>query len=400
VRLSEVRREMNRYAVGFDAAVHTPRDAARIVEDAAAIKNMAATIEALAAAQMAETSVWRESGDRSAAHQLARTTGTSVAQAQETLAAARRLEDQPEVADAARRGVLSAQQVAMISDAAAANPGAAGRLVEAAGKQSLGELKDECARTKAVGIDLEARRKRIHEQRSLRTWTGADGVGNLVLRDNPEVIARVMAEVDPVRDRMFRDARTEGRLEPSEAYAADALVDIVCGHGSPARNGTTKILVRVDLDPLLRGHPSDGEICELVGYGPVPVSTVRDMIDTDNPVVAAIATKGKDVVGVAHLSRRPTAHQRSALEWLNPTCGVEGCNALGHLEIDHAVDWSKTNITLLDLLDRLCPHHHDLKTNEGWALVAGRGKRPFVPPDDPRHPRHEKRRHRARPAAA
>lgn len=29
-----------------------------------------------------------------------------------------------------------------------------------------------------------------------------------------------------------------------------------------------------------------------------------------------------------------------------------------------------------------------LKTRHGWALVEGKGKRPLVPPDDPRHPRH------------
>jgi hypothetical protein len=35
----------------------------------------------------------------------------------------------------------------------------------------------------------------------------------------------------------------------------------------------------------------------------------------------------------------------------------------------------------------LCDGHHDQKTRDGWALVEGKGKRPFVPPDDPRHPR-------------
>jgi hypothetical protein len=44
-----------------------------------------------------------------------------------------------------------------------------------------------------------------------------------------------------------------------------------------------------------------------------------------------------------------------------------------------------------DLLDKLCRFHHRLKTNEGWALVEGTGKRDFVPPDDPRHPRHKRR---------
>jgi hypothetical protein len=52
---------------------------------------------------------------------------------------------------------------------------------------------------------------------------------------------------------------------------------------------------------------------------------------------------------------------------------------------------------VFDLLDRLCTHHHDLKSIEGWGLVAGRGKRRFVPPDDPRHPRHT---HPGEPSAA
>ena len=91
---------------------------------------------------------------------------------------------------------------------------------------------------------------------------------------------------------------------------------------------------------------------------------------------------------MAHLGRKPTAHQRSAPEWLYPTCAAEGCSSLTYLESDHRDDWASTQRTVLDLLDRLCPHHHDLKTRDGWALEHGQGKRAFVPPDDPRHPRH------------
>src|SRR6266508_662446 len=86
--------------------------------DADAIKNMAATVEALAAARVAETALWKRAGERSAAHQLARTTGTSIGQARETLQAARRLQDLPATAEAARRGELSVAQVAVITDAA------------------------------------------------------------------------------------------------------------------------------------------------------------------------------------------------------------------------------------------------------------------------------------------
>jgi hypothetical protein len=149
-------------------------------------------------------------------------------------------------------------------------------------------------------------------------------------------------------------------------------------------------LVRVDLETLMRGFPVSGETCELVGYGPISVSAVNDLINDGDPFVAAILTKGKHLVGVAHLGRHPTAWQRSALEWLYPTCAAEGCPApAAHLQIDHRIDWAATHITLLDWLDALCPHHHDTKTRHNWSLVAGTGKRPFVAPDDPRHPRHK-----------
>ena len=67
---------------------------------------------------------------------------------------------------------------------------------------------------------------------------------------------------------------------------------------------------------------------------------------------------------------------------------MQGCGVVSRLEIDHRVDWATSHLTLFDLLDRMCDHHQWLKTIDGWALVPGRGKRAFVPPDDPRHPRN------------
>ena len=266
------------------------------------------------------------------------------------------------------------------------------RLLEQSRTASLGELRDECARTKANVCDLETRRRRIHERRSLRTWNDTDGAANLHLRDNPEVVAGIMATVEPIRDELFEVARREGRREPMEAYAADALAEVArraeSGSTSGKASRRAKVLARVDLAALLRGFPVGDETCELAGYGPVAVSAIRDLIDTEDPFLAAVATKGKEVVGVAHLGRRPNAHQQSALEWLYPTCAAEGCNNLTFLEIDHRQDWATTHTTVFDLLDRLCTHHHDLKTTENWSLVDGRGKRAFVPPGDPRHPRN------------
>jgi hypothetical protein len=152
--------------------------------------------------------------------------------------------------------------------------------------------------------------------------------------------------------------------------------------GSPIR-----VMVRVDLDALLRGVALDGELCEIAGYGPVAVSVVEDLLATDNPFIVGILTKAQALVGVYHHRRHPNTYQRSALDFLYPTCAAEGCSSRDGLQYDHRQDYAKTHFTAFDLLDRLCRHHHGQKTRHGWALVEGKGKRAFVPPDDPRHPR-------------
>ena len=390
-RLGQLRDAMSRYASGFDAGLLTAEQAGVAVAEAAAIEHMAATVKGLAAARCGDAGLWKTAGDRSAAHHLARTTGTSVGQAGDVLATARRLEKLPVASAAARAGALSAPQAAAVAAAATADPGSESRLVDQAARCSLGELREECARTTAAARpDAEARRAAMHAQRFLRSYTDAEGAWNLRMRDNPEVGAAVMAAIDAVRDRLFRQARSQGRRESSEAYAADALLELAGGGGArTGRSGArAKILVRVDLPTLLRGHAVEGELCEVAGFGPVAVSAVRDLLDSADPFLVAVVTRGEAVVGVAHLGRRPTASQQSALEWLYPTCAVQGCSAGTWLENDHRLEWARSHVTVLDLLDRLCPHHHDLKSTEGWGLVEGRGKRAFVAPDDPRHPRH------------
>lgn len=232
--LVELKEAMGRYAASFDPSLLGGTDAGAVMGLAGAIEAMAATVKGLAAARVSDCGAWKAGGDRSAAHHLARTTGTSVGRAGEAIETARRLARLPGLAAAARAGALSAQQAAAIAGACGADPGAQSRLIEKARNSSLAELRDECARTRAAADpDPEARRK-----------------------------------------------------------------------------------------------------------------------------------------------------------WLYPACAVEGCASVAFLKQHHRVDWAASHTTVLDLLDRLCSHHHDLKTIANWALVAGRGKRAFVPVEDPRHPRH------------
>ncbi len=234
VSIDELRKSVADYAAGFDAALLSSAHAERVVDEASSIERIASTVKALAAARVAETGGWRAEGDRSPAHHLARRTGTTVVQAASAIDTARRLETLPETSAAARRGELSAEAASAIAAAAGVDPRAEHALLETARRVPLAELRERCARTVAAAqADPEARRARIHQRRSLRSYTDTGGEWHLHCRNNPEVGAAIMAALEPFREAIFRHARSEARHEPPEAYAADALTEMArCSAGA------------------------------------------------------------------------------------------------------------------------------------------------------------------------
>jgi hypothetical protein len=384
--LAELRQAAGALVARLDLALVAPGQLGRVVGDAGAIEKMMATLASLAAARMAGAGP-RSTAGRQAARDLAHATGTSLNDATRALEASKQLGSQPDVAAAARAGQLSRPQLALVSDAVATNPGAADRLLELARTGSLQELADESARARVANEDLEARRKAVHAARSLRQFTDGTGTWQMHAKGTPEDGAKIMAAVRPFAEAAFEQARKQARREAPEAYGYDGLVALATAGG--AQSPRTDMIVRADHAAIVRGYPIDGEVCEIAGFGPVSPQVVLDIMGTGDPFLKALVTKGKDVVSVAHLGRRPNAHQQTALDWLFPTCAAEGCGTrAGWLQTDHREDWARTHVTVLDLLDRLCRFHHGLKTHQGWRLVDGRGKRAFVAPDDPRHPRH------------
>ena len=94
---------------------------------------------------------------------------------------------------------------------------------------------------------------------------------------------------------------------------------------------------------MRRGTTEPGEVCEIAGYGPIPVSVAHSLMN--EAFLALVLTKGKDVVNVVHLGRQFTEHQKTALEWSDPECQVLGCACTVHLERDHRDDWADTHVT-------------------------------------------------------
>jgi hypothetical protein len=126
---------------------------------------------------------------------------------------------------------------------------------------------------------------------------------------------------------------------------------------------------------LRRGHVQGGELCEISGVGPVPVSVAKGLLG--EAIVKLVITTGVDVANVTYLGRGPTAAQKAALLWMNPTCAVQGCYR-ARVEWDHREPWAQTKHTRLDELNPLCSFHHDLKPASATPslLVAANGPSP------------------------
>jgi hypothetical protein len=202
--------------------------------------------------------------------------------------------------------------------------------------------------------------------------------------------------LEGITDEFFKAAYAEGREESRGAYAFDALIEMArraAGDGAhpdgrkPSTRPQLLSLVRVDHAALVRGQVEGDEVCEITGLGPIPVRVARELLG--DAVVKLVLTNGVDVANVTHLGRGPTVAQKIALWWRTPQCTSLDCTRVQRIQFDHRKEWHKTHHTRLDEGDGLCGHCHDLKTHDGWALVEGTGKRPLVPPDDPRHPKNK-----------
>jgi len=385
--LKELRVTLQEIVSKLDPNVLPTSVAVAMVEEFATIGNVADGGKALAGKRVSDSGAWRKNGEKSPAHWMAKKTGTSVGAAVGVLETAARLADLPATEEAVRKGELSEVQTKEIASAAAADPSAEKQLLDVAQTEGMATLRQRCARVKAAATKDELDRyNRIHKSRYLRHWMDAQGGFRLEGRFTPDAGAQLVAALEPYKERVFKVARRQGRREPYDAYAADALVAMA----KDARAGGTKkapgtlVRVLVDHQALRHGHTANGEVCEIEGIGPIPVATAQAL--AQDAIVAALTTDGTDVYTVTHMGRKVTARQRTALEVRDPCCVVGGCDVRDHLEIDHVTGYATTERTQLKDLARLCPHHHFLKTYRGWVLSGEPGQWRFEPPDGPDPP--------------
>ena len=116
------------------------------------------------------------------------------------------------------------------------------------------------------------------------------------------------------RKTAFEQARAAGEHESQDAYRFDALIGLANGEHQLAPAAPVA-RVRVDVTALLRGKAAPGEVCEIPGVGPVPVSAARETLSHgllelvlhDGTDVQAIVTRTRHVpdalaIAICHLN--------------------------------------------------------------------------------------------------
>lgn len=391
-RVAEIERSMLELAGSLDPDGIPAREAPGLFARLDRIARAATAARTLLARRVDDSLVWEQHGFRSAVEHLAATTGASLGDARAELETSKALPALPTIRRALVAGDVSASQGAIIADAAKVNPSAESQLVQAAATTNLRELREQAGRAKAAAdADPSATHARIHQERRVTRFTDGQGALHLHAVGTADEGVEVLSELDRLTDEIFHERRTVGARECRDAYVWDALVRMArrSRHGSAVTDRATNPrflgLLRVDVEALHRGHVEGGELCEISGVGAVPVDVAKRLLG--DATLKLVITRGVDVLNVTSLGRGPTAAMRYAMAWSSPTCIAEGCSRT-IVEYDHrtGAEFATTHHTRLDEIDKLCTPHHDLHTHHGWALVAGTGKRPMVPPGDPRHP--------------
>jgi hypothetical protein len=154
-----------------------------------------------------------------------------------------------------------------------------------------------------------------------------------------------------------------GERERFEAYAADALVAMASGEG-PARSSRADLVIVCDLFAWRRGHAHPGEVCQVIGGGPIPVELAREL--GKDAFLKAVLHDGVAIHTVKHFGRHFPAELRSALD-LGPVPAFTGaqcadCGGRFGLEYDHVNPVANKGETSYDNVEARCWEDHKAKT--------------------------------------
>ena len=362
---------------GFDPGLWSGDDCAAIAEELALLEKACATARVRASERAVACNAHRRRGFGNGAEWMARTVGSSPAEARAALATVAAAAECPATGEALAAGQVSFAQAREIVAAEAAVPGSERALLEVAATSGFAGLREEARRVTLGAVDREELHAEQHRARSVAHWVDDLGMIAGRFRLPPEVGVRFVNRLDAETDRARRTARRNGSGEPREAHAADALVELCAGGGK--RTARADIVYVCDLAAAARGHTHGDELCHVIGGGPVPVSVVRAA--AVDAFVKVAVRDGKQLHTIVHYGRKIPAELRTALELGDPerldgaVCTEEGCDRRYDLELDHDDPVANGGPSSYGNMRWKCSPHHWDKTERDRK--AGRlGPRP------------------------
>jgi hypothetical protein len=359
--------------------------AAALAEELAGAEKACAAARARLAVRAVECGAHRGRGHADPQDWMATVAGSSVREARSELDAVREVEACPDTQAALVGGEVSLAQAAEIARAEAEVAGVEGELLEVARGGSLGAVRTRARKRRLEAIDREELQRRQVAARELRHWVDELGMvcGSFRL---PPVSGQAFVT------RLAREAKCLGRAdrragghERFEALAADALVAMTTPVAEPVtgtkgrRTACADVVIVQSAEVARRGHVHDGELCHVVGGGPVAPSEVEELLAA-GAFVKAVLHDGEQVTYVAHYGRHLSAAMRTARgigvppEFDGRRCVEPGCERRLGLETDHRVPVAAGGPTSGENLDDRCmPHHWEKTQRDRRAGLLERG---------------------------
>jgi hypothetical protein len=349
---------------GLEPELTSGTDAAAFSDDLAATEKACAAARLLFSARAVACGAHKQRGFGDGAAWMAHQVGGTTGQARQALETAAGLADCPGTRLALLGGELSLDQAAEIVKTEPETPGAETELVDLARHCDLAQLRDKAREHRQAKADVNELHRQQQKARHFRHWRDRLGMVCIATALPPETGVRFINRLELEAQRARRDVQQSGgERERFEAYLADALVAMATGQG-PARPGRADLVIVCDLSAWRRGHAHPGEVCQLIGGGPVPVELAHEL--GKDAFLKAVLHDGVAVHTIKHFGRHLPAELRTALD-LGPVPAFTGaqcgdCGSRFGLEYDHINPVANKGETSFSNVQALCWGDHQAKT--------------------------------------
>ena len=239
-------------------------------------------------------------------------------------------------------------------------------VLETASGLTTGQLAARLRRL-IIETDPHSAEKRYQQgiaERRVMVEPNPDGTANLHGMSLPA--DRAVAVINRV-NQLAHSLKTSDDPRTIDQIRADVFLDLLGGHPYHTTKTGGVLDLRVDLATLTRLADTPGEVG---GWGPVISDLARQIADNHHGQWRVSVTDNRLPVWEGVTRRRPTTHQKRAVQTRQPTCVFPGCRMPAtQSDLDHTQAVKDGGATTTTNLGPLCRHDHRLKHQGGWQLT-------------------------------